>query len=91
MSAPTHILHQFRDTLPGEGEMRVQMARHPGEDFVAVRYDDAKRGWVATVYRVTMGGTVCAAKAWGEPHRLKREAAAEAKSSGIAIMPGCRI
>ena len=81
------ILHQFRDTLPGEGETRVQMARMPGEDFVAVAYDDSARGWIAKVYRCTLGGTVMAAKAWGEPHPRRKDAIAEADASGIPYMP----
>lgn len=86
----THILHVFRECQPGEGESRVQLCQHPGDDYVAVRYDDARSGWVATVYRCTLGGTVLAAKSWGEPHKHKRDADDEARSSGIPFMPGYR-
>ena len=84
----THTLHIFRGQQAGEGESRVQMCAMPGEDYVAVRFDDARRGWVATVYRCTLGGTVLAAKAWGEAHRRKRDAVEEARTSGIPFMPG---
>ena len=87
-TATPHPLHVFRDTVPGEGESRALRARMPGEDFVVVDYDDAARGWRATVYRRVHGGLVLAAKAWGEPHRLKRDALAEARSSGIPFLPG---
>jgi hypothetical protein len=88
---PPALLHIFRDRQPGEGELRVRLCEHPGEDFVAVSYDDARCGWIAKVYRCTLGGTVLAEKAWGQTYKRKRDAVAEAKSSGIAIMPGCRI
>ena len=83
----THILHQFRDTQPGEGELRVQMANHPGKDFVAVAYDCGRQGWMAKVYRCTLGGTVMAVKAWGEPHKRRKDAVNEAETSGIIWMP----
>ena len=86
----THILHQFLDRQPGEGESRVEMARMPGEDFVAVTHDDAAGGWRAQVYRCTLGGTVLAVKARGTLCRRRKDAVAEAETSGIPFMPGFR-
>lgn len=86
----THILHQYRPQQPGEGELRTSLAEHPGTDYVVVEYNYSGNGWKATVYRVTLGGTVMAARAWGETHKTKRAAVAEAKSSGIPFMPGWR-
>jgi len=86
----THILHQFLEQKPGEGESRVTLARMPGEDFVAVTHDDAAAGWVAQVYRCCVGGTVLAVKARGTVCRRRKDAVAEAESSGIPFMPGFR-
>jgi hypothetical protein len=86
----THVLHQFLEQQPGEGELRVNLARMAGEDYVAVPYDDAKRGWVPQVYRCTVGGTVLAVKARGNVYRRRKDALAEAESSGIPFMPGFR-
>jgi len=86
----THILHQFCPQQPGEGDLRVRLANHPGEDFVVVEYDYGARAWVAKVYRCTLGGTVMAARAWGKTHKTKRAAVAEAKASNIPFMPGWR-
>lgn len=83
-----HILHQFRETQPGEGESRVNLADMPGDDWAVVEYEDY-RGWVAKVYRAPFEG-VYAARAWGEPHKLRRDAMAEVRSSGIPFMVGHR-
>lgn len=83
-----HILHQFLGQQPGESDVRVNLAAHPGEDFVAVPYDDLACGWRAQVYRCSFGGTVLAVKARGNVYRRRKDAITEAESSGIPFMPG---